>query len=226
MDHGPAQPAGKPGLTGETLVIIRPLSLVGIAALAILVSHASSAAEGLGRLFFNPEQRAQMDLARSKRIRTTLSEEPEEQQSASLPETLTYNGLVRRSDGKNTVWLNGRSVPEGEMGGRTPVNSKLRWDGSLVIELPQANRSINLRVGQELEITSGSISEPYVRVAPVTKPAPKPAPESGKPASAPAPSKAPDPRGNRDEEARSLAAQERAPAAGRNSASGNPRPPE
>lgn len=149
--------------------------LLGVALLAILTPVPSQAAETLGRLFFNPEQRAQMDLARSKRIRTTLSEEPAEQQSASLPETVTYNGVVRRSDGKNTIWLNGRGVPEGEMAGRTPVSSKLHPDGRLIIELPQANRSINLRVGQELEISSGSIAEPYARATPVAKPAAKPA---------------------------------------------------
>lgn len=182
MDHDAAHSADKSDVTGETLVIIRLLSLIGITAFAILASNASSAAEGLGRLFFNPEQRAQMDLARSKRIRTTLAEEPTEQQSTALPETVLYNGLVRRSDGKNTIWLNGRSVPEGEMGGHTTVNSTLRRDGSLVIELPQANRSINLRVGQELEITSGSIAESYARTAPLANSATRSGPGSPKPA--------------------------------------------
>ena len=147
------------------------------ALLALSAPIPAQAADALGRLFFNPEQRAQMDLARSKRIRATLSEEPAQEDAAALPETVTYNGVVRRSDGKNTIWLNSRSVPEGEMGGRTPVNSKLRPDGSLVIELPQANRCINLRVGQELELNSGSIAEPYARTAPLPKPAVKAEPE-------------------------------------------------
>ena len=163
----------------------------------------ATAAESLGRLFFSVEQRAQMDVARSKRIRSTLAEEPSAEDAAPLPEMVTYRGVVQRSDGKNTIWLNNHAIPEGEISGRTPVNSTVRRDGSLLIQLPEASRRIDLKVGQSLEVTSGVISEPFAR--PPTppaekKPAAKPGSESVKPASTEAATPGPD-RGTQDEKA-------------------------
>ena len=72
------------------------------------------AEEPLGRLFFTPAQRAQLDVARKQRARTTLATERAEEatSAAPTPQTITYDGVVQRSDGKSTVWINSRPAHE------------------------------------------------------------------------------------------------------------------
>ncbi|MBI5919088.1 MAG: hypothetical protein HY849_06920 [Nitrosomonadales bacterium] len=61
------------------------------AALLVLASIPPCAAQELGRLFFNPEQRAQLE-------RSTSPQKP-------LPPLL--NGIVQKCDGSRTIWLDG-----------------------------------------------------------------------------------------------------------------------
>jgi len=137
-----------------------------------LCGNPSLAAEPLGRLFFTPAQRAQLDAARNQKKRAavtgTISEE-----AAPLPEILTYGGVVRRSDGKSTVWLNNRAVDGREAAAGT-VAGQIRADGTLTLRAPQADRRVELKVGQSMEVGSGVIEEPYARR--VTAPRPKAAP--------------------------------------------------
>lgn len=145
-------------------------------ALVLAVGDAA-AAEPLGRLFFTPVQRTQLDVARSQKIRAPFAPEPEE--AAPVPEVVTYGGIVRRSDGRTTVWLNNRPINDGKAAARMPVTSRVRPDGSVNLEVPQTNRSVNMKVGDSLEMVSGSIEEPYARSPAVAKPQPKPAAGGG-----------------------------------------------
>ncbi len=136
-------------------------------ALLLAVGDAA-AAEPLGRLFFTPVQRAQLDAARSQKSRALLAPEPEA--AAPVPEVVTYGGIVRRSDGRTTIWINDRPIDDGKAADRMPVTSRARPDGSVNLEVPQTSRSVNLKVGQSVEITSGSIEEPYARNPAIAKP--------------------------------------------------------
>lgn len=138
----------------------------------VLAAGDAAAAERLGRLFFTPAQRAQLDVARSQKSRAPLASEPEE--AAPVPEVVTYGGIVRRSDGKTTVWINNHPIDDGKPSARMPVTSRVRPDGSVRLEVPQTNRSFDLNVGQSAEIQSGTIQEPYARSPAVARPQPKP----------------------------------------------------
>lgn len=148
-------------------------ALVSLLLALVLAVGEAPAAERLGRLFFTPTQRAQLDVARSQKSRATLASEQEE--AAPVPEVVTYSGIVRRNDGKTTVWINNRAVNDGKAADRLPVASRVRPDGSVNLEVQQTNRSVNLKVGQSVEIVSGTIREPYARSPVPAKPAPKPA---------------------------------------------------
>ena len=74
---------------------MRPERLI-IAAVLLLTTVAASAAN-LGTLFFTPEERARLDKQRRG--------EPEV--PAATPGKPEVTGFVRRSDGRNTVWING-----------------------------------------------------------------------------------------------------------------------
>ena len=58
--------------------------------------------ESLGRLFFTPQQRAALDRQRQTNP-NFLANTTEEENS------LTINGEVRRSNGRNTRWINGEA---------------------------------------------------------------------------------------------------------------------
>lgn len=153
-----------------------------------LAPPASDAAEPLGRLFYTPAQRAQLDAARVQKSRAATVVEPD--QAPPLPEIVTYGGVVRRSDGRTTVWINDRAVNDGKVPGGVPVTSRLRPDGSVNLGIAQSERSVNLKVGQSVEIVSGTIAEPYGRAPSTAKPADKPAASGAKPGSTGAPADA------------------------------------
>jgi hypothetical protein len=120
---------------------------------------ATHAAEPLGRLFFTPSQRAALDAGKQvAKPRTVRAVAPRG------PRAVTLNGVVTRSDGESAVWINGH-----EAGGKTvsgvrasasatdPTAAQLRVGG--------AQRSVQLRVGQQLDRVSGKVLEPYESAA-------------------------------------------------------------
>src|SRR5471030_1184404 len=131
----------------------------------MLTAGATCAAE-LGRMFFTPAQRATLDNARKQNIRTEIGSD-NEQSATPLPQNISVNGVIRRSDGKNTIWLNNRVVSEPQKSG---VNATLgRNDNRVRLSVPESGRNVDLKVGQTVEIVSGTVGESYLR-----KPASKP----------------------------------------------------
>jgi hypothetical protein len=165
--------------------------------LCFFVSNEMLAADGLGRLFLTPEQRAQLDIVRARRdprVPVATDAEPVAAAPAAPvpqgPDTVTYNGVVRRSDGKSTVWINGKAVDE-----RQRIRSAhevsvvgMRADGAVAVAIPQASRTASLKVGQRLDVNSGRIEEGYARQGAVPRPTEN-APASP-PTAAPAPATA------------------------------------
>ena len=137
---------------------------------------AASAAE-LGRMFYTPAQRATLDNARKQNIRVDIGNDNE--QAAPVPQNLSVNGVVRRSDGKSTVWMNNRIVADRNVGGVSVVPG--RNDNRVNLTVPDSGRSIDLKVGQTVEIISGRIEENYARRA---APNPETPPSADKPAAA------------------------------------------
>lgn len=142
-------------------------------------------------MFFTPSQRASLDVARKQRARTTVATEATEEVAATaapVPQTITFDGMVRRSDGKTTVWINNRPVNENEQAGGV-VFGRIRPDGGISLQVPQTGRSVELKVGQSIELLSGQIEDAYTRKPPAAAPEPKPAAKpsaQAKPAAAPA----------------------------------------
>jgi len=127
------------------------------------------AVEPLGRLFFTPAQRAQLDVARKQKARTALTAE-ETTNAAPTPQTITYEGAVRRSDGKSTVWINNRPVHEKESGSGGVIVGGVRADGGVALQIPQSGRAVELKPGQSIELLSGAIEEKYTRKPVVDEP--------------------------------------------------------
>jgi hypothetical protein len=125
--------------------ILMPLRLVGYSVAAAIAFVAQSGARGepLGRLFFSPEERAQLDAHRNTAkpipapgpVVSTLPPAKREPQSVLVPapqakrgdETpprrQVMTGFVERSSGSNTVWMNNQAQHvEGGYGELDPLD--------------------------------------------------------------------------------------------------------
>jgi len=126
-----------------------------VAALATLPS--ASWGEPIGRLFFTPDERSNLDRARL----TGGIAERQESALARQPESLTLNGLVKRSSGKTTVWINKLAQNETDL----PPSSKNHASKSLQADFPvpvqKTGKTVTLKVGQTLNVDSGEIREIY-----------------------------------------------------------------
>jgi hypothetical protein len=130
-------------------------------------------------LFFSPAERTQIDESR-RRPSVVAAAEPKPLPPA--PEYVTLNGVVRRSDGTTSIWINNRMLVGRRTSEGLEVNDSKRAPGAanVTVRVPQAGRSVDMRVGQQLEVTSGKVQERY-QLAPATEPA---APSAAAPSSA------------------------------------------
>ncbi len=153
-----------------------PSLLILCIALAAAIAPAAAADAPLGRLFFTSAQRSSLDTARSQRSRATLSAEKNEE-AAPVPEVITYGGMVRRSDGKTTVWINNRAMHDNERPDGATLVGRVRPDGGVSLQHPQTGRSVDLKPGQSIELLSGAIEEGGSRRLTAPKPEAKPEPK-------------------------------------------------
>ena len=125
----------------------RALFLVTVSALPWALALADSPA--LGRLFLTPERRAALDRQRTLNI--------QEVQQAGDP-AISLNGVVKRSSGNDTVWINGspqwsknRNIEWAGMSAARPEQIRISPPG----DLPR-----QISVGDTLYPGSGEILSP------------------------------------------------------------------
>lgn len=64
----------------------------------------------VGRIFLTPQQRAELDSMRSRAGDETNAATASRPSAVSAGEDIVLNGIIRRSHGPSTVWINGRAV--------------------------------------------------------------------------------------------------------------------
>jgi hypothetical protein len=106
------------------------LIVIGLFAFELSTSAFASAAE-LKRLFFTPEQRAQLDYTFS---RQAVSENNDR--------ALMLNGIVQKHGGKRTVWINGVPQEAGNSNDKAPESQSVR--------VPGKPSTVKLKVGQRV----------------------------------------------------------------------------
>lgn len=102
-------------------------------ALALIMLLISPLAQGepLGRLFLTPERRAVLERQRQLNI------EEKTQETVEVA-SVHVNGVVRRGNGKATVWVNGRPQQDDEISTGVTVRSS-----------PKDPAQVDIRVGDE-----------------------------------------------------------------------------
>ncbi len=110
----------------------------------------ASADEELGRLFFTPERRQALDRQRQLNI--------QEQQEVPEDPTLTINGVVTRSSGKRTVWINGVAQNENEKPSGVAVTPSRQEPGRIVIQTSEAQPA-KAKVGDTVNRNTGEATD-------------------------------------------------------------------
>jgi len=133
--------------------MMRPLLII----FTLVIANAAMAEQPLGRLFFTPAERAQLDQARTHKQRSPQSTATEPVTSPPT-QTITYSGIVRRSDGKSILWLNNRPGEEKEAFAGLAVHGHVGANGAVTLQGPTGS-AVQLKVGQRAELQTGKVAE-------------------------------------------------------------------
>ena len=115
-----------------------------------LVFAPCAQAQELGRLFFTPQQRADLDARRKARV-------PDKPAAAAVASPVTrLDGYVKRSGGPSTVWINGESVTEG-----SPDAPRIDRgpSGSVSIGVGEGGGRVRMKPGESLDRGNGEVHD-------------------------------------------------------------------
>lgn len=118
-------------------------------ALAV-ISPSLVADETLGRLFFTPEKRQALDYQRQFNI--------QERQEAQEDQTLTIDGVVTRSSGRQTVWVNGSAVSENDASSNVAVTPAPKRPGHVIIQSGES-MTTSAKVGETVRRDTGETAD-------------------------------------------------------------------
>ena len=130
----------------------RRSSLTGLLGTLLFVSTFTPLAQAddeLGRLFFTPERRQALDRQRELNIQETqvIPEDP----------MLTINGIVTRSSGKQTTWINGVAQNENDASGIT-ITTNRKTPGKVIVQ-PNDRPPRKANVGDTINRNTGETSD-------------------------------------------------------------------
>ncbi len=142
--------------------------IIPIAAIQLcLLLTIAVTAQDLGRLFTSPEERAALDASRNRPPPPAVPVAPEptpvdvEEPQPPVP-SVTVQGIVRRSRGPNTVWVNGQNSTQGitpEQGIRADAQHLI--GDKVPIRIPGISVGLGLKSGQTYDTGTGQIVDIY-----------------------------------------------------------------
>lgn len=102
------------------------------AMLFIALPASGTQADALGRLFFTPEQRAQLEYRHAHHTAD----------GSDIPSVLTVNGIVQQHGGTRTVWINGSATD----------SAHKEEPAAETLAVPGKTSPVQIRVGQTLSL--------------------------------------------------------------------------
>ena len=138
----------------KTLQLLPPLLTALLASTAL----AQSAPPQLGRLFLTPESRVYLERQRQLDIRETRSLEGG---------SIRLDGVVVRSTGKSTVWVNNRPQNENELGTGVAAATSRHQPGSarlLTGDEPPADLKVGVKLDRSTREIEGGLAGGEIRV--------------------------------------------------------------
>ncbi len=132
------------------------LSMLVLASVAMPL-HAAPDAD-FGRLFSTSQERIMLDSLRQNRVLKTVrpqNSSPAAPVAVELPEPVTMQGYVKRSDGATTLWINNQPVQENSALDQVEIgrlssqkNATRNSSDSLHIRIPATGKQVRLKAGQ------------------------------------------------------------------------------
>lgn len=118
----------------------------------LLGACAQAHTHAIGRLFFTPQERHQLDIKRGLVAAPPAPPAPSEAAAPPpAPPPVTVNGFVRRSSGPSTVWVNGGDAQPGAVTGSAQAPR-------VTLTLPSGER-VRIKPGQTLDPGAGTIRD-------------------------------------------------------------------
>lgn len=144
--------------------------LVLLAAGVILLADAIGPAypdDDFGRFFTTPKQRERLNELRNSSADVVVNVNADElkineddKKVEQQHNEITLKGIVYRSDGKNTAWVNNSNSFEGDVASDvTGVDEHEISPGGVEMELPGKKRKVRLKVGEAYDSTEGKTND-------------------------------------------------------------------
>ncbi|MFP5393020.1 MAG: hypothetical protein ACLGI6_15975 [Gammaproteobacteria bacterium] len=128
---------------------MRPAAL--LSSLLLVCAGAQAQTAYIGRLFTSPAERHQLDVARGVAPAPPPPPVALAAPPPPAPAPVTINGVVKRSGGPSTVWMNSAAQSSQDVGGpaRTP---------QVTVTLPGGQR-MQIKPGQTVDMSAGSVKD-------------------------------------------------------------------
>lgn len=141
---------------------LRRVALLAI--LALPVARAEIPNDAIGRLFLTPSEREKIEQSRGQEAAAEISFDGADPTETTRPidETLALNGLIRRTDGTDVVWVNGKMLGDGL--GRSDTIKVRRGpdvDNNVIVESAGVPRPVRLKPGQAWDRGTGRVVDCY-----------------------------------------------------------------
>jgi hypothetical protein len=121
-------------------VVAAPCAFAALCAAVSIALPRPALADELGRLFFTPQERQELDRRRASNVADT---------EAPVVESLvTVNGQVTRSSGKTTTWING-----------VAHDDTYRGSDPALVPVQRGGAPIPVKVGQTLDRSRGAVKD-------------------------------------------------------------------
>jgi len=137
-------------MEAEMQVNIMIAGLVSI--LCSTAVYAEYDADELGKLFTDKTQRTQIDAARSGNYSGKVPEQADK---------VNMSGYLKRSDGKNVVWVNGENTLESSEVGSVKVYPKAIDENDNKVPVSVDGNRLYLRPGESWSKSTGKVKENY-----------------------------------------------------------------
>lgn len=124
-------------------------------------------AEALGRLFTTPQQRAKLEQLRrapppAPKPKVVVQPKVEPPPPPPTVPAITVNGVVVRSDGESTAWVNGQSTVDGRVDvDNVQINPRRIKGLSVPITTPSNLPDVRLKPGQSYDPDTGTVVDIY-----------------------------------------------------------------
>lgn len=127
------------------LLLLTSLAVAPLHAQNTPPSAGAGMASPLGKLFLSPERRLQLERQRQLNIRETQNLEAD---------TLQLNGVVQRSSGRNSVWVNHQMKAEDRQSSSATVKVHRQRPAEASVGMDQ-DQPVRLQVGESLNRSTG-----------------------------------------------------------------------